>query len=280
MNKFIITNAGKALQTKLFDGATATFTKIVTTDQVYTEKEAASLSNFEKIRQISPVVEIQVIDDTTIEATAVIDNSKLEQGYTVNTLGLYAKENDRGEILFAVSLLGEAADQLPPAALGLGSAVTYKMKITVSDAANIQMNVSPEVFATQEAFEKHADNEKIHLSESEKSIVSKMGQNSDGELTFDGKEVKVKDSFVTSLLRASEWQGESSPFEQTLVLETVVADSYVELTVPSDITLEEIEAYQSACIASGTVNNGSITVNAYGEKPAVDLPLMIIVRGC
>ena len=46
MNKFIITNAGKALQTKLLDGATATFTKIVTTDQLYTKKEAVGIKNF------------------------------------------------------------------------------------------------------------------------------------------------------------------------------------------------------------------------------------------
>lgn len=155
MNKFIITNAGKALQTKLLDGATAIFTKIVTTDQVYTEKEAVGLSNFENVCQTSPVTEINLIDDTTVEVTAVIDNSKLEQGYTVNALGLYAKENAWDEILFAVSILGESADQLVAASQGMMSSVTYKMQIVVANASNISIEVSSGVYASEENLRKH-----------------------------------------------------------------------------------------------------------------------------
>lgn len=91
---------------------------------------------------------------------------------------------------------------------------------------------------------------------------------------------KVKATTITETLNTANWIGTKAPFSQIISISSVKADSYIELTVPSNITLEQIEAYQSACIASGTVNNGSITVNAYGEKPSINLPLLIIVRGC
>lgn len=92
--------------------------------------------------------------------------------------------------------------------------------------------------------------------------------------------IKVKGFSVTKSLKSADWSGDTSPFSQTISVDSVNADSYVELTVPSNIALGEVESYQSACIISGTVNNGSITVNAYGEKPSINLPLLIIVRGC
>lgn len=92
--------------------------------------------------------------------------------------------------------------------------------------------------------------------------------------------IKVKGFSVTKILKSADWVGNTSPFSQTISVDSVNADSYVELTVPSNITSGDVESYQSACIISGTVNNGSITVNAYGEKPSINLPLLIIVRGC
>lgn len=92
--------------------------------------------------------------------------------------------------------------------------------------------------------------------------------------------IKVKGFSVTKTLKSADWSGDTSPFSQTISVDSVNADSYVELTVPSNIALGEVESYQSACIISGIVNNGSITVNAYGEKPSINLPLLIIVRGC
>lgn len=139
------------------------------------------------------------------------------------------------------------------------------------------------------------------------AFLSKLGESAEGTLTFNGKDaigvatesktglvkpdgqtididqdgtIKVKGFSVTETLKSADWVGDTSPFSQTILVDSVKADSYVELTVPYNITLEQIETYQSACIASGTVKDGSITVNAYGEKPTINLPLLIIVRGC
>ena len=208
-----------------------------------------------------------------------------------------------------------------------------------------QAKNASDVGALAEALENHTSNENIHVTVDEKSIVSKLGESTEGTLTFNGSEIKtntdyvadtlaeaqkaveggliedgatvyvkegtndaigvataskvglvkpdgktididqdgiikVKGFSVTKTLKSADWVGDTSSFSQTISVDSVNTDSYVELTVPSNITSEEVEAYQSACIISGTVNNGSITVNAYGEKPSINLPLLIIVRGC
>lgn len=164
------------------------------------------------------------------------------------------------------------------------------------------------VGALSEIVRNHISDKIMHMTESEHVVVSKLGESTEGTLTYNGSEIKpsvattesagivkpdgktididrdgiikVKGFSVTKTLKSADWSGDTSPFSQTISVDSVSTDSYVELTVPSNIALGEVESYQSACIISGTVNNGSITVNAYGEKPSINLPLLIIVRGC
>lgn len=171
-----------------------------------------------------------------------------------------------------------------------------------------QAKNASDVGALSEIVRNHISDKIIHMTESEHTVVSKLGESTEGSLTYNGSEIKpsvattksagivkpdgktididqdgiikVKGFSVTKTLKSADWSGDTSPFSQTIPVDSVNANSYVELTVPSKITLGEVESYQSACIISGTVNNGSITVNAYGEKPSINLPLLIIVRGC
>ena len=78
---------------------------------------------------------------------------------------------------------------------------------------------------------------------------------------------------------ASGWSGSSAPYSFTLSVAQVTTSNNVELTVPPSITVDQVEAYQSAAIVAGTQANGSITLKAYGEKPTIDLPITIIIRG-
>lgn len=89
-----------------------------------------------------------------------------------------------------------------------------------------------------------------------------------------------KSKVLSYTLSSTGWEGSAAPF--TFVLNNVsgVTDSNnVELVVPSDISLEQVESYQSAAIVTGTQSTNSITLKAYGEKPTIDLPITVIVRG-
>lgn len=115
----------------------------------------------------------------------------------------------------------------------------------------------------------------INANESIQDLNTRVEANEDSLTT---KAEKSKTSNYT--LSSTGWEGSEAPF--TFVLNNVsgVTDSNnVELVVPSDINLEQVESYKSASIVNGTQAANSITLKAYGEKPTIDLPITVIVRG-
>ena len=89
-----------------------------------------------------------------------------------------------------------------------------------------------------------------------------------------------KSKMLSYMLSSNGWEGSTAPFTFTLNNITgVTENNNVELVVPSNISLAQVEAYQSAAIVTGTQAANSITLKAFGEKPTIDLPITVIVRG-
>ena len=44
-------------------------------------------------------------------------------------------------------------------------------------------------------------------------------------------------------------------------------------------TDEELQAYLSAGMCGGATGTGTITIKAFGEKPDINIPITIVVRG-
>lgn len=84
---------------------------------------------------------------------------------------------------------------------------------------------------------------------------------------------------VTATLLASGWTGSEAPFVYTLAIAGVTATSYQELLPAVNITAEQLKALQAANITDGGQAAGSMTLKAYGKKPAVDIPIRVIKEG-
>ena len=113
------------------------------------------------------------------------------------------------------------------------------------------------------------------INESIQDISGRVKTNEDSLVT---KASKSKVSSYT--LSKSGWKGSAAPFTFTLNNITEVTESNnIELVVPSNISLAQVESYQSAVIVTGTQAANSITLKAYGEKPTIDLPITVRVRG-
>lgn len=81
-------------------------------------------------------------------------------------------------------------------------------------------------------------------------------------------------------LLASGWTGDSAPYSYTLAVTGVTATSNQEWLPALDITTEQLAALQAANIQDGGQAAGSVTLKAFGEdKPTIDLPIRIILRG-
>lgn len=84
---------------------------------------------------------------------------------------------------------------------------------------------------------------------------------------------------VTATLLESGWTGSEAPFVYTLAIAGVTASSYQELVPAVNITAEQLKALQAANITDGGQAAGSMTLRAYGKKPAVDIPIRVIKEG-
>lgn len=84
---------------------------------------------------------------------------------------------------------------------------------------------------------------------------------------------------VTATLLASGWIGSEAPFVYTLAIAGVTATSYQELLPAVNITAEQLKALQAANITDGGQAAGTMTLKAYGKKPAVDIPIRVIKEG-
>lgn len=97
-------------------------------------------------------------------------------------------------------------------------------------------------------------------------------------LDLDSKANKSID--ITATLLASGWMGENAPYIYNLSVTGVTATSNQEHLPALDITTEQLAALQAANIQDGGQAAGSVTLKAFGEdKPTIDLPIRIILRG-
>lgn len=80
-------------------------------------------------------------------------------------------------------------------------------------------------------------------------------------------------------LAPASWTGTAAPYTYTISNAAITATSTQELSPATDITADQLTALQNANIIDGGQAAGSMTLKAFGEKPSVDIPVRIIVKG-
>ena len=83
-----------------------------------------------------------VAKDGMCTVTGVISSSNVTAAFYAREWGLFAKDPDRGEILYMISL-DPNPESIPPKTAALKQAATYAMNIVVSNAANIEVRIDP-----------------------------------------------------------------------------------------------------------------------------------------
>ena len=80
--------------------------------------------------------------DGLCTVTGIIHTSNVSAGFYVREWGLFAKDPDRGEILYMISI-DPNPESIPPKTAALKQAATYAMNIVVANAANIEVRIDP-----------------------------------------------------------------------------------------------------------------------------------------
>lgn len=141
-NPITITNVGEEILAQAVAGdGTLTFTAVSSSS----DEESGDLKNITELQNIRQTVApvIAILEDNTIQLSAVFSNSGLSQGYVVNTLGIYAKIGSEAPILFAVATATDP-DTVPAQNPISPSNFYYQFNIAITDDSNITVSVPEE----------------------------------------------------------------------------------------------------------------------------------------
>lgn len=148
LNQSVITNKGRTLMAKLLSGrATATFTKMVLSSNVYQLNQLAGLTTISGVRQTS-LVQAKPNNAATVSVESAFNNEGLTSGYDINTIGIYATDPDEGEVLYAVATAKQ--NGYMPADNGVSkSGINISFYTEVGDPSKVSIVVPPEGVATK-----------------------------------------------------------------------------------------------------------------------------------
>lgn len=249
--KLIPTDAGRELiADALAQNGNISFTRMVVSSEEYTEEEIPLLTDISGVEQAADSVRVTKKGETAVRAAAEFNNRSLKDGYYIRAVGLYANAAAGGEILYAAALETSGNAYMPPYNENTVSSIWIDLYITVENTEHITLEVAPAGMAT----------------------VGDIQELREGL-------VQLKSTRKDAVLYASAWTGTDSPYSYSLPLEEATADNNIEILPPPDLTLEQYEQMEAAKITGGTQEDGSITLMAYGDRPDIDLPVVILVRG-
>ena len=83
------------------------------------------------------------------------------------------------------------------------------------------------------------------------------------------------------VLSKDSWTGSNAPYNYEINIPGMDEHKNWEVTNSIDpiMTVEELDAFSNARIIAGTQSTGKINLIAYGEKPAIDINILVVVRG-
>lgn len=148
-SKLVITNDGQALMAKMIAGSgNIDFTKICSSSTQYQENQLQSLTALSNIKQTTLVSKVSRTNNVAIKVEAVFSNVDITTGYYMRTLGLYAVDPDKGEILYAACIETSNNCYMPPYNGVTVSAAYIQLYTTVGNADSVSLEVNPGAYAT------------------------------------------------------------------------------------------------------------------------------------
>lgn len=87
-----------------------------------------------------------------------------------------------------------------------------------------------------------------------------------------------KSRLVSASLPETGWIGEDS-HTITISVPGITVDTMVEIMVSEDANIAQKTAWAEAGIVSGSTGTGTVSLEAIGEVPKIDIPVTLIVRG-
>ena len=89
----------------------------------------------------------------------------------------------------------------------------------------------------------------------------------------------AKSTIQNKTLSSASWTGTSAPYSYSLTVTGVTTTSIQEVLPTTDITNAQLTALLAATLQDGGQSANTMVLYAWGTKPAIDLPIRVILRG-
>ncbi len=149
-NKTVITEKGiETINDVINNDGVINFTCYKISDQKYELDTLETLEDFEAKSTI-PLNSVSKTEYDTVEISGLLSNQGLEEGYFVETIGLYAKDKDDLEFLYSVTT-AEVSDFLPPhESINISDIfITLNIKVGNSELVTIEKNTDGVVYTPE-----------------------------------------------------------------------------------------------------------------------------------
>lgn len=172
-----------------------------------------------------------------------------------------------------------SAEKLTTDAGSSNNSVYFKNGVPVALPYTIDKSVPADAIFTDTTYD-IGNNTTLGIAK----LYDSVGTNSDGAMTqratqalFDGKALTSK--IVSTTLFAANWVGSTAPYTYTLTVSGVTSNSNQEILPAANITWNQLIGLQSTNMIDGGQATNTIILKATKNKPTVDIPIRVILRG-
>lgn len=147
-SKLVTTEKGRELMAKvLANQQTIVFTQVALSNVEYATDELETLETIDGIKQIGSISKVSKFENSTVKIETVITNTTLTEGYYIKTVALYAQDEEN-EIVYAIANETSGICYMPPFEGVTVSGAYLTLSTTISNAANVTVDVDNAVYAT------------------------------------------------------------------------------------------------------------------------------------
>ena len=276
-SKLVVTKKGQALIAKILAGTAAgiDFTKVVASDAEYQVEELESLDSLNRIMQEAQVSRVSHVNEVAVKVETAFSNHELTVGYHMRVLGLYARDPDDGEILYAACVELSGNCYMPPYNEITVSGAYIQLITKVGNADQVNLEVNPAAIATIGDIEYLQKQIKGHISDSVTDAEGVHG------LRFNNDELQVKDA-------EGHWKsaaaGTGEPLDPDNMItvdgggELFLPDSLVEGPYEIEFTEDETAEYalksdlSKYALLSNPIFPNNIAVGAFATGSSTEIP--------
>ena len=183
----VMTQKGKELLSRALARDTQIiFTRVETTDFIYTDiidvSKIIQLDNPKQSVNVSNIIR----NNNKVTVHSVFTNEGLINSYTVNGIGIYAKDSNNDEILFSV-LVAQNGDVMASQQGQTVTNLTFDFVFIISDTTNVKIEVDNNATATVSMLNSEKENIKnnyvknIDYATEEKHGIAKIYSESEAE---------------------------------------------------------------------------------------------------